>query len=46
MAERRNEVLDMVAQVVSWAKVGGTNRFVRLRTNVSRYLIIIKRWKK
>jgi len=30
MAERRNEVMDMVAQVVSWAKAGGTNRFVRL----------------
>ena len=30
MAERRNEVMDMVAKVVSWAKAGGTNRFVRL----------------
>ena len=30
MAERRDEVMDMVAQVVSWAKAGGTNRFVRL----------------
>jgi len=30
MAERRNEVMDMVAQVVSWAKAGGSNRFVRL----------------
>jgi len=30
MAEKRNEVMDMVAQVVSWAKAGGTNRFVRL----------------
>jgi hypothetical protein len=30
MAGRRNEVMDMVAQVVSWAKAGGSNRFVRL----------------
>ena len=36
MAERRNEVMDMVAQVVSWAKAGGTNRFVRLPTSLIR----------
>ena len=34
MAERRNEVMDMVAQVVSWAKAGGTNRFVRLPMSI------------
>ena len=36
MAERRNEVMDMVAQVVSWAKAGGTNRFVRLPMSLIR----------
>ena len=36
MAERRNEVIDMVAQVVSWAKAGGTNRFVRLPMSLIR----------
>ena len=36
MAERRNEVMDMVAQVVSWAKAGGTNRFVRLLMSLIR----------
>ena len=36
MAERRNEVMDMVAQVVSWAKAGGTNRFVRLPMSLMR----------
>ena len=30
MAKRRNEVMDMVVQEVSWAKAGGTNKFVRL----------------
>jgi len=28
MVERRNEVMDIVAQAVSWHKAGGTNRFV------------------
>jgi len=36
MAERRNEVMDMVAQVVSWAKAGGANRFVRLPMSLIR----------
>ena len=36
MAERKNEVMDMVAQVVSWAKAGGTNRFVRLPMSLIR----------
>jgi len=36
MAERRNGVMDMVAQVVSWAKAGGTNRFVRLPMSLIR----------
>ena len=36
MAERRNEVMDMVAQVVSWTKAGGTNRFVRLPMSLIR----------
>ena len=36
MAERRNEVMDMVAQVVSWAKAGGTNRFVHLPMSLIR----------
>ena len=36
MAERRNEVMDMVAQVVSWAKAGGTNRFDRLPMSLIR----------
>ena len=45
MAERRNEVMDMVAQVVSWAKAGGTNRFVRLPMsliiNIKYYINVI-----
>ena len=36
MAERRNEVMDMVAQEVSWAKAGGTNKFVRLPMSLIR----------
>ena len=36
MAERRKEVMDMVAQVGSWAKAGGTNRFVRLPMSLIR----------
>ena len=36
MAERRNEVMDMAAQVVSWAKAGGTNRFVHLPMSLIR----------
>ena len=36
MAERRNEVMDIVAQVVSWLKAGGTNRFVRLPMSLIR----------
>ena len=36
MAERRKEVMDMVAQVDSWAKAGGTNRFVRLPMSLIR----------
>ena len=32
MVERRTEVMDTVAHEVSWAKAGGTNRFVRLYT--------------
>ena len=35
MAERRNEVMDMAAQVVSWAKASGTNRFVHLPMSLS-----------
>jgi len=36
--KKRNEVMDMVAQVevVSWAKAGGTNRFVRLPMSLIR----------
>ena len=36
MAERRNEVMDMVAQVVSWAKADGTNRFVHVPMSLIR----------
>ena len=36
MAEQKNEVVDMVAEVVSWAKAGGTNRFVRLPMSLIR----------
>ena len=36
MAERRKEVMDMVAQVDSWAKAGGTNKFVRLPMSLIR----------
>ena len=36
MAERRNKVMDIVAQVVSWLKAGGTNRFVRLPMSLIR----------
>ena len=36
MVERRNEVMDIVAQVVSWLKAGGTNRFVRLPMSLMR----------
>ena len=36
MAERRNEVMDMVAQEVSWAKADGTNQFVRLPMSLIR----------
>ena len=36
MAERRNEVIDMVAQAVSWTEAGGTNRFVRLPMSLIR----------
>ena len=36
MAERRNEVMDMVAQVVSWAKAGGTHRLDRLPMSLIR----------
>ena len=36
MAERRNEVMDIVAQVVSWLKAGSTNRFVRLPMSLIR----------
>ena len=36
MAERRNEVMDMVAQEVSWAKPDGTNKFVRLSMSLIR----------
>ena len=42
MAERRNEVMDMVAQVVSWAKAGGTNRFVRLPMSLIRPILYTK----
>ena len=36
MAERRSKVVDIVAQVVSWLKAGGTNRFVRLPMSLIR----------
>ena len=36
MAERSNEVMDMVAQVVSRGKACGTNRFVRLPMSLIR----------
>ena len=36
MAERRNEVMDMVAQEVSWAKADGTNKLVRLPMSLIR----------
>ena len=36
MAERRNEVIVMVAQEDSWAKAGGTNKFVRLPMSLIR----------
>ena len=36
MAGRKNEVMDMVAQEVSWAKAGGTNRVVRLPMSLIR----------
>ena len=36
MAERRSKVVDIVAQVVSWLKAGGTNRFVRLPMSLMR----------
>ena len=36
MAERRNKVMDMVAQEVSWAKAGSTNKFVRLPMSLMR----------
>jgi len=55
MAERRKEVMDMVAQEVSWAKAGGTNRFVRLPMSLIRqdsgfrvpiYLMTVERKKR
>ena len=36
MVERSNEVMDMVAQEVSWAKADGTNQFVRLPMSLIR----------
>ena len=48
MAERRKEVMDMVAQEVSWAKAGGTNRFVRLQycTVYMKYRVYIQKTKR
>ena len=34
MAERRKEVMDMVAQEVSWAKAGGTNSNYQVGYNI------------
>ena len=43
MTERRNEMMDMVAQEVSWAKAGGTNKFVRLPMSMTRPRACVQR---